>query len=61
MTEEKRIVNEHSVYIINQLSNLLTKEVTPNDLTQTNRFGLSSDDEKQIRSKIMDFVKKIES
>lgn len=58
MTEEQKSINEHSVYLINHLSDLLIK-VHTNELTLINKYGLSMNEENEIRSKIMSLVKKI--
>lgn len=62
MTDTKRFENEHYLQLINTLSVLLTKEIyLGEELNLThNRYGLSNDDEKIIRDKIMQCVDKIE-
>jgi len=61
MTESQRFENEHHIHLINNLSILLTKEVYLGDNLNTplNRYGLSIDDEKIIRDKIMQCIDKI--
>ena len=61
ITQEQTIFNDHVVHVINQLSQLLTKEIYPREMKPHNRFGLNEDQEKQIRTKIIDLVGKIKS
>lgn len=59
MTDQTRIENENYLMIISSLTTLLEKEVTPNNLTPVNRYGLVDNDVNKIRSKIMECVDKI--
>ena len=61
-TLNKKKSIEMNLHVISSLSNLLRKEIIPNsdnETKPTNIFGFSEENEKQIRSLILQYLEKL--